>query len=163
MLGLSFLTYVLTDPLLVILSHAFPSPVPSVFPDPFPTHLNCNSILSPGHRSLLPLAMHFLLTPQFEEQILGQPCWFPAFPVSFPTHWDGELLHTKKSNLKEFPAVVSNSVSKDSYPGDLIHQLLKRLRDSSSKVQSPGFSSPGSLRSLTQPGHGCYIPVCLQY
>lgn len=50
--------------------------------------------LFPGHTFLLPLPVHVLLFPQFEQQVLAQPYWFPVSPAWFLTCKDGELLHS---------------------------------------------------------------------
>lgn len=84
--------------------HALPSSLAFLIPSL--THPNPIPLLSPDHLSLLPLSVHFLLTPHFEEQILVQPYQFLPCFAWFPTHWDGELLCSKKGGLKELPALV---------------------------------------------------------
>ncbi|KAK4806814.1 hypothetical protein QYF61_005610 [Mycteria americana] len=49
------------------------------FPDPIPMYLGSVLIFFPGYTSLVPLPMHFLLTLQFDQEVLTQPCWSPAF------------------------------------------------------------------------------------
>lgn len=96
LLGLCFLTYVLLESLIFILHTPWRVPFHLClsFPDPVPTHPNPVPVLSPGHLSLLPLAVHFLLTPQFEEQILAQSCRYPACLAQFATNWNREFLHS---------------------------------------------------------------------
>lgn len=42
-------------------------------------------VLPPGHLTLLPLPVHFLLTSQFEQQIFAQPCLFLTYLAQIPT------------------------------------------------------------------------------
>lgn len=70
------------------------------FPYPIPTHSNCIPVRFLGHISLLPLAVHFLLTPLCEKQILAQPYQVLACLVLLSKHQDEELLCSKKSGLK---------------------------------------------------------------
>jgi len=49
------------------------------FPDPILTQPRGFLILFPRYLSLFPLPVHFLLTLQFDQQVLVQPCWSLAF------------------------------------------------------------------------------------
>ncbi|KAK4810535.1 hypothetical protein QYF61_004498 [Mycteria americana] len=49
------------------------------FPDPISTHPGSVPIFFPGYTSLVPLPVHFLLTLYFEQEVLTEPCWSPAF------------------------------------------------------------------------------------
>lgn len=71
-----------------------PSPLAFLIPSlTHPKHI-------PDHLYLFPLPVNFLLTPEFEEQILVQPCQFLACLAWFPTYRDGEFLCSKKGALK---------------------------------------------------------------
>lgn len=69
--------------------------------------------------SLLPLSVHFLLIPQFNQQVLAQTCWFPVSSASFLLLGDGELLFSQKGVLKELSILFCSFVPKNT-PGDLI-------------------------------------------
>ena len=74
----------------------------------------------PGHVTLLPLPVHVLLFPQFDQHILAQPCCFLASSSCYLMLGDGELFCFQKGILKEFPVLFCSHVHKNRFPEDLI-------------------------------------------
>jgi len=71
------------------------------FPNPISASLDSIPLFFRGDVSLLALPVPALLFPQFDQQDLARPCWFPASPARFLILRDGELLHSHKIILKE--------------------------------------------------------------
>ena len=89
--------------------------------------------------SLLPLSVHFLLIPQFNQQVLAQTCWFPVSSASFLLLGDGELLFSQKGVLKELSILFCSFVPKNT-PGDLIQFFFfffKQLEVHPPEVEHP--------------------------
>lgn len=79
-LSLAFLFWLIESFLVILhISCQVPFHLCLGFPETIPTHPNHIPVLFPGHISLLPLAVHFLIPPQCEEQILDQSCLFLAY------------------------------------------------------------------------------------
>ena len=108
------------------------------FPDSIPAHLDSISRFFSGHPSPLPplfLFLFFFFFTQPDQQVLAQPCWFPASSVSFLILGDGELLCSQRSILKVLPAWSCYFVPRDSFTGDLIQHFLKQPEAGSPEVQ----------------------------
>ena len=48
------------------------------FPGSISAHPDGTPVFLAHITSLLPLPVHFLLIPQFDQQVFVRPCWFPA-------------------------------------------------------------------------------------
>lgn len=104
-------------------------------------HLNDIPVLSPGHLSSVSTGCACLSyfsvwgpDPCSSTSMSALPCL-----ISYTLGW--RALQSKKSVLKELTALVSCFAPKDSFPGHLIHQLLRHLEVYSSKAQGPDFAS----------------------
>jgi len=54
--------------------------------DPISTHPGTIPIFFSRYMSLVPLPVHFLLSLQFDQRVLTEPCQSPAFLVQFLIH-----------------------------------------------------------------------------
>jgi len=113
--------------------------------------------------SLLPLSVHFLLIPQFNQQVLAQTCWFPVSSASFLLLGDGELLFSQKGVLKEL-SILFCSFGRKNTQGDLNKFFFFKTAWSSPSWSWASWlhslSGPYSSRSQTQPEHGYYRTEC---
>jgi len=105
------------------------------FPDPISVWPDYMLLFFPGHTFLLPLPVHFLLIPQYDQQVHAQPYQFPVSSAWFLMLGDGELLCFQKGVLKELTALLHSFVPRNSFPGHLIYQFLKQQEVSSPEVR----------------------------
>ena len=89
-------------------------------PDHIPTQPSSSLIILPGYLLVLLLLVHFLLTLQFDQQILVQPCWSLFLLSCLPTPGDGEILCSRESFRKDLPALLCFLVLEDRFPSRFV-------------------------------------------
>jgi len=104
-------------------------------------------IFFPGDTPLFSKLACTFLCSQFAQQVLAQPCWFPASSVCFLIQRDGELLCSQKGILEEQPAFLNIFVSKDASQETSANNSLNSLKFDLPKfrVLTPLFARPTFL------------------
>lgn len=83
---------------------------PIGLPDPIPTEPCSTPMLFPGHLYLLPLSVHLLFAPYFDQQVRNQPCqsYLPCW-ISQAWEWRALVLYGKSLKICQLCSALLNS------------------------------------------------------